>query len=127
MVEFNTEPSSHDRNGSGNLLAELERRQDDVLKQLDELDQKLCVLLRGLGVTPVESEVSAAESGPNGEEGLQDRPFPSRLDHEIHSTNLADATAPPEGGFAKLPTSDLQKLAVPPRSGAPLAPHRRVA
>ncbi len=32
-------------------LAELERRQDDVLAQLDELDKKLTSLLTGLGVT----------------------------------------------------------------------------
>lgn len=41
-------------------LAELERRQDDVLAQLDELDKKLTSLLTGLGVTLVDDEADAA-------------------------------------------------------------------
>jgi hypothetical protein len=36
----------------GQLLKELEQRQDDVLKQLDALDNQLEEVLRGLGVTP---------------------------------------------------------------------------
>ncbi|MGV3483870.1 MAG: hypothetical protein ACO1RT_05590 [Planctomycetaceae bacterium] len=36
---------------SGQMLLDLERRQDDVLSQLDDLDQKLTSILRGLGVT----------------------------------------------------------------------------
>jgi hypothetical protein len=39
---------------AGNLLADLERRQDDVLAQLDELDRRVSDLLRGLGVTLIE-------------------------------------------------------------------------
>ncbi len=35
----------------GQLLYELEQRQDDVLAQLDELDAKLTEVLQGLGVT----------------------------------------------------------------------------
>lgn len=35
----------------GQLLQDLERRQDDVLAQLDDLDAKLTAVLRGLGVT----------------------------------------------------------------------------
>lgn len=35
----------------GHLLRDLERRQDDVLDQLDALDAKLNEVLRGLGVT----------------------------------------------------------------------------
>ena len=35
----------------GQLLNELEQRQDDVLEQLDALDSQLQELLRGLGVT----------------------------------------------------------------------------
>ncbi len=38
----------------GQLLRDLERRQDDVLSQLDALDAKLNEVLRGLGVTPDE-------------------------------------------------------------------------
>ena len=41
-------------------LAELERRQDDVLAQLDELDKKLTSLLTGLGVTLVDDANDAA-------------------------------------------------------------------
>ncbi len=40
----------------GQLLKELEQRQDDVLKQLDALDAKLEEVLKGLGVT-VQDEV----------------------------------------------------------------------
>jgi hypothetical protein len=35
----------------GQLLNELEQRQDDVLEQLDALDSQLQEVLRGLGVT----------------------------------------------------------------------------
>ena len=35
----------------GQLLRELEQRQDDVLDQLDALDSQLQEVLRGLGVT----------------------------------------------------------------------------
>tara|TARA_R110002167_G_scaffold226085_1_gene431288 strand:- start:46 stop:192 length:147 start_codon:yes stop_codon:yes gene_type:complete len=35
----------------GQLLNELERRQDEVLMELDALDAKLSAVLRGLGVT----------------------------------------------------------------------------
>ena len=38
----------------GSLLADLERRQDDVLAQLDDLDRRVSELLRGLGVTLIE-------------------------------------------------------------------------
>lgn len=34
----------------GHLLADLERRQDDVLAQLDDLEAKLAEVLRGLNV-----------------------------------------------------------------------------
>ncbi|MDB4676864.1 hypothetical protein OAF09_01410 [bacterium] len=42
----------------GQLLKELEKRQDDVLEQLDDLDRKLRDVLDGLGVT-VEEEAEA--------------------------------------------------------------------
>ena len=38
----------------GQLLKELEQRQDEVLAQLDDLDAKLREVLQGLGATPVE-------------------------------------------------------------------------
>lgn len=40
----------------GHLLSELERRQDDVLKQLDELENQLNEVLSGLGVSAVHDE-----------------------------------------------------------------------
>lgn len=43
---------------AGEMLLELERRQDDVLLQLDELDKKLTSLLSGLGVTFVDDQES---------------------------------------------------------------------
>ncbi len=39
---------------AGKLLDDLERRQDDVLSQLDQLDLQLSTILRGLGVTTIE-------------------------------------------------------------------------
>lgn len=41
---------------AGQTLMELERRQDDVLSQLEDLDQKLTSILKGLGVTLVDEE-----------------------------------------------------------------------
>lgn len=42
----------------GQLLKELERRQDEALEQLDDLDRKLKEVLAGLGVT-LEEETEA--------------------------------------------------------------------
>ncbi len=42
----------------GQLLKELEQRQDDVLAQIDELDEKVRQVLQGLGVSLDESEES---------------------------------------------------------------------
>jgi len=45
-------PSSHTTDTEpGQLLNELERRQDDVLKQLDDLEDQLNEVLKGLGVS----------------------------------------------------------------------------
>lgn len=41
---------------AGQTLMELERRQDDVLSQLEDLDLKLTSILKGLGVTLVDEE-----------------------------------------------------------------------
>ncbi|WP_442506386.1 hypothetical protein SH528x_005229 [Novipirellula sp. SH528] len=46
-----TPTSSVDTMEPGQLLNELERRQDEVLMELDALDAKLSAVLRGLGVT----------------------------------------------------------------------------
>lgn len=49
-------PSSHSIDSEpGQLLNELERRQDDVLQQLDDLENQLNEVLQGLGVS-VEEE-----------------------------------------------------------------------
>ena len=42
----------------GQLLKELEQRQDEVLKQLDDLDSRLREVLEGLGVT-MDDEIDA--------------------------------------------------------------------
>ena len=47
---------------TGATLLELERRQDDVLSQLDDLEQKLSSILIGLGVNLTEN---AEESSPS--------------------------------------------------------------
>ena len=43
-----------DDNEPGQLLNELERRQDDVLQQLDDLEAQLDQVLQGLGVSPLD-------------------------------------------------------------------------
>jgi hypothetical protein len=43
--------SQVDDHEPGQLLRELEQRQDDVLQQLDALDSQLQEVLKGLGVT----------------------------------------------------------------------------
>ena len=50
-------PTSHaSEHEPGQLLKELEQRQDEVLAQLDDLDAKLQEVLQGLGIS-VEDEV----------------------------------------------------------------------
>jgi hypothetical protein len=49
--------SGPEEDAPGQLLADLERRQDDVLAQLDDLEAKLADVLEGLNV-----EVSNGES-----------------------------------------------------------------
>ena len=44
----------------GHLLDELERRQDDVLAQLDDLDAKINEVLKGLGASVDDDENGAA-------------------------------------------------------------------
>ena len=46
---------------AGQLLYELERRQDEVLSELDALDAKLSEVLRGLGVN-LDDEIDPALS-----------------------------------------------------------------
>lgn len=63
-------------------MADLERRQDEVLAQLEALDQQLTSILRGLGVTLVDDGEPAAAPA------LQP---------------AADPAAEPGSGFTKLP------------------------
>ena len=49
-------PASHTDSEPGQLLHELERRQDEVLTQLDDLDAKLTEVLKGLGVASDDEE-----------------------------------------------------------------------
>ena len=44
----------------GQLLADLEQRQDDVLTQLDELDSQLKEVLKGLGVSEESDDLGAS-------------------------------------------------------------------
>jgi len=59
---------------TGETLQELERRQDDVLSQLEDLDLKLSSILRGLGVNLSENvaeenpSIRLADLGDDGEE-----------------------------------------------------------
>lgn len=69
---------------AGNLLADLERRQDDVLAQLDELDRKVSDLLRGLGVTLIDDSQSIG----------------------VADDNAAEEANEPIVGFAKLPQGE---------------------
>jgi len=54
---FPTHLSDAEENAPGQLLADLERRQDDVLLQLDDLENKLRDVLRGLNIEMEEVEV----------------------------------------------------------------------
>lgn len=103
----------------GLLLADLERRQDDVLAQLDELDKRLCGILKGLGVTPVAEErgdVMQLNPDDSSEDAIPLsltplRPGQSR-DPEID--DLA-------GGFSKPPEERLEGLVGPDRRANPYA------
>lgn len=88
---------SENRDEAGSLLADLERRQDDVLAQLDLLDRQVADLLRGLGVTLTEGQNEnqpssefvelSAESDPNPDNGV------------IHADSRCGT------GFSKLPSN----------------------
>lgn len=54
---FPTYLSDAEDNAPGQLLADLERRQDDVLLQLDDLENKLREVLRGLNIEMEDGEL----------------------------------------------------------------------
>jgi hypothetical protein len=102
---------------AGNLLADLERRQDDVLAQLDELDRRVSDLLRGLGVTLIEDSeavqfvdesddaTEAAASTPPSASAAQSRTVSN---HHLGVDDAANRAIASEltVGFAKLPQGD---------------------
>jgi hypothetical protein len=114
LIEFKSATSSSETSESGNLLADLERRQNDVLQQLDELDHKLCEILKGLGVTPVESEGTSAgqmlTDSEDDEEALA-TPQPSRVPAVM--SRDTDETLASDGGFSKLPATQIAGLTAP--------------
>jgi hypothetical protein len=61
---------------AGQLLSELERRQDDVLRGLDELDAKLTEVLRGLGVSFTDAPSESTTEHPESSSG-RDNNLPS--------------------------------------------------
>ncbi|EMI55311.1 MULTISPECIES: hypothetical protein [Rhodopirellula] len=54
---FPTFLSEPEENAPGQLLADLERRQDEALEQLDDLEKKLNEVLKGLNVDVEEPEL----------------------------------------------------------------------
>lgn len=92
------------------LLSELERRQDEVLVQLDDLDRKLCGILEGLGVTPIYDEPSARQPFTVVAEGERADGF----DHQVGAVNCgfqdSEDDSDGESGFTKLPATDLKKV-----------------
>lgn len=92
------------------LLSDLERRQDEVLAQLDDLDRKLCGILEGLGVTPIYDEYSAGQALTVVAEGER----ADGLDHQVGAVNCGfqdpEDDSDDESGFTKLPATDLKKV-----------------
>lgn len=83
---------------SGSLLADLERRQDDVLAQLDALDRQLTSILKGLGVTLVDdAEPSMTATDPDADD--EELALPPR----VQTAGSESAVPQPAAGFAKLP------------------------
>jgi len=92
---------------AGSLLADLERRQDDVLAQLDDLDRRVSELLRGLGVTLIEDSESIHFVDDNQDDAdtsasPQSEPVAAAGDERISDFADREETI----GFSKLPQSD---------------------
>lgn len=70
---FNDEPGESE---PGGLLGELERRQDDVLNQLDDLDAKLNQVLKGLEPTSIRrpTDTESDEIATEADEVSADEP-----------------------------------------------------
>ena len=92
---FDDEPSDTE---PGGLLDELERRQEDVLNQLDDLDAKLSEVLKGLEPAPADSsETSAAAMGEGAFDELAFSE-PQVSEPEIASTLVEDLEEAHVGG-----------------------------
>lgn len=105
MIQRLTKQQQVAESEAGLLLADLERRQDDVLAQLDELDKRLCGILKNLGVMPADEEqhefenYAAEEADPLSIPQFRHRQQP---DFEIEEC---------AGGFSKPPRERLDGLA----------------
>jgi hypothetical protein len=55
--------NSLEETGPGQLLHDLEQRQDDVLQQLDDLDAKLNEVLKGLSASMDNDDRDASDQG----------------------------------------------------------------
>jgi hypothetical protein len=100
---------------AGSLLADLERRQDDVLAQLDELDRRVSDLLRGLGVTLIDDSEAIKFADTSDEENESDRPVEAatpKLPDSGLTERVAESAVDQEVveeitvGFSKLPQGD---------------------
>lgn len=117
MIQRLTKQQQVAESEAGLLLADLERRQDDVLSQLDDLDKRLCGILKSLGVTPVAEEPGECVN-LNAEEAVEDgnspslSPFRPRQPHDSEVDEF-------EGGFSKPPRERFDGLAEPDRRANP--------
>ena len=87
---FGDEPPE---NLPGGLLGDLERRQEDVLNQLDDLDAKLNEVLKGLDSTPMERPDAMHASPPTGflpETGLSEEIDPEEIDDDEEDFGSAE-------------------------------------
>jgi len=89
---------------AGSLLADLERRQDDVLAQLDDLDRRVSELLRGLGVTLIEDSESIHFVDENQDDVAESpspasEPIAATDDEPMRGISDTEQTI----GFSKLP------------------------
>jgi hypothetical protein len=102
---------------AGLLLADLERRQDDVLAQLDELDKRLCGILKGLGVTPVAEERGDFGSLNPDDSSAEANPlsFSQFRTGQLREPEVDDFG----GGFSKPPQERLDGLVGPDRRANP--------
>jgi len=106
-MALNSGAATENRDEAGSLLADLERRQDDVLAQLDLLDRQVADLLRGLGVTLAEGETESQPSSEFVELTAEPNAIP-RL--AASQADLGGGT-----GFSKLPSNGAEMIGMPSR------------